>query len=86
LAYFLHNPRAADDAEGVARWRVMDEQVRNSVRETFVALKWLVANGYLEESSSPATGDIFQLNADHTEKARKFIAADPAQRPRRPAR
>ena len=49
LAYFLRNPDAADSAEGVARWRVMDEQVWTSVRETFAALRWLVAKGYLEE-------------------------------------
>jgi hypothetical protein len=86
LAYFLRNPRVADNAEGVARWRMMDERVRQSVRETFVAIKWLVANGYLEESSSPATGEIFYLNSDHAEEARNFVAADPPPRPRRTRR
>ena len=70
LAYFLRNPCAADSAEGVARWRVMDE-VRHSVRETFVALKWLVAKGYLQESSSRSSGTIFRLHADRSDEARK---------------
>jgi hypothetical protein len=72
LAYFLRNPDAADSAEGVARWRVMDEQVRNSVRETFVALKWLVAKGYLQESTSRSSGTIFRLHTDRSDEARKL--------------
>jgi hypothetical protein len=71
LAYFLRNPGAADSAEGVARWRVMDEQIGHSVRETFVALKWLVAKGYLLESSSRSSGTIFRLHVDRNDKARE---------------
>ena len=85
LAYFLRNPCAADSAEGVARWRVMDEQVRGSVRETFVALKWLVAKGYLQESSSRTSGSIFRLHADRCDEARKVaFGARPRSRRRKP--
>ena len=73
LAYFLRNPDAADSAEGVARWRVMDEQIRTSVRETFVALKWLVAKGYLQESASRSSGIIFRLHAARSGEARKLV-------------
>jgi hypothetical protein len=86
LAYFLRNPRAADSAEGVARWRVRDERVRHSVRETFVALKWLVAKGYLEETSSRAAGSIFQLNANRAGEARRLIDGDPKPKSRRAER
>jgi hypothetical protein len=73
LAYFLRNPRAADSAEGVARWRVMDEQIRTSVRETFAALQWLVAKGYLEESSSRSSETIFRLHAARSGEAHKLV-------------
>ena len=82
LAYFLRNPCAADSAEGVARWRVMDEKVRHSVRETFTALKWLVAKGYLQESSSRSSGTIFRLHADRSDEARK-VAFGARRRSRR---
>jgi hypothetical protein len=83
LAYFLRNPLAADSAEGVARWRVIDEQVRHSVRETFVALKWLVANGYLQESSSRSGATIFQLHVDHAAEARKLVLGGSRPKSRR---
>lgn len=85
LAYFLRNPDAADTAEGVARWRVMDEQIRYSVRETLVALKWLVAKGYLQESSSRSSGAIFRLRADRSDETRK-LAFGPRPRSRRQKR
>jgi hypothetical protein len=85
LAYFLRNPRAADSAEGVARWRVMDEKVRHSVRETFVALKWLVAKGYLQERCSRSSGTIFRLHTDRSDEARKLaFGARPRSRRRKP--
>jgi hypothetical protein len=84
LAYFLRNPDAADTAEGVARWRVMDEQIRHSVRETLVALKWLVAKGYLQESSSRSSGSIFRLRGDRSDERRKLaFGARPKSRRRK---
>ena len=34
LSYFLRNPQAADNLEGVARWRLLEQTVHRSVEET----------------------------------------------------
>ena len=83
LAYFVRNPRAADSAEGIARWRVMDEKVCRNVRETYAVLRWLVAHGYLEETSSRSAGAIFRLNEDRAAEARSFVEAAASPRRRR---
>ena len=80
LAYFVRNPGAADSAEGVARWRIMDERIRSSVQQTFAVLRWLVAEGYLDEISTRGAGSIFRLNTDRIDDARELVAGSPSRR------
>jgi len=84
LAYFVHNPGAADSAEGIARWRIMDEKIRSTVQETFAVLRWLVEEGYLDEISTRGAGSIFRLNTDRIDDARELIASSPLRRRRKP--
>jgi hypothetical protein len=74
LNYFLRNPEAADDLEGVARWRLLEEAVHRRVDETRQALAWLVDEGFLIETPTPQ-GPVFSLNARNREQAETLVSA-----------
>lgn len=73
LSYFLRHPAAADSLRGVARWRLMEEAVRQSLETTETALNWLITEGYLTEESRLGTGRIFQLNPERRKEAEEFL-------------
>ena len=73
LNYFLRHPRAADDLEGVARWRLMEERVRRTIQQADEAVQWLVTNGFLEEIVTPG-GRVFRLREDNRENAEHFLS------------
>ena len=74
LSYFLRNPNAADSLEGVAHWRLLEEQVHRSVQKTEVALEWLVAKEFLQEVQTSGSTRIFRLNPERGEDAIRFVA------------
>jgi len=74
LGYFLRNPHAADSLEGVARWRVRQEYIHNSVDEISEALDWLVGRGFLLEDSSRVAAPIYRLNVESTVEAARLLA------------
>ncbi|HUI43965.1 MAG TPA: hypothetical protein VL523_18535 [Terriglobia bacterium] len=74
LSYFLRNPQAADDLEGVARWRLLSQRVHRDVEETSRALDWLVQEGYLDRVSPTGSNAIFQLRSDQRAVAEAFLA------------
>jgi hypothetical protein len=80
LGYFLRNPKAVDNLEGVARWRLLDETVHQHVDKTSEALRWLVQRGLLREIPT-AVGPIFGLNPDKCVEAKQFLSAAEAARP-----
>ena len=84
LGYFLRHPEVADSLEGIARWRLMQESVRQSVERTSEALKWLIAEGYIREEGRVASGRIFQLNPARRDAAQAFVERV-RQRPLSPA-
>ena len=83
LGYFVRNPRAADTLEGVARWRLLEDQVSRTLQETDVALQWLVDQGFLEIVSTGSSGHIFRLNADRCADAARFLAEEREKRERK---
>lgn len=74
LDYFLRHPRAADDLEGVARWRLLSQAIHRGVEETGQALDWLVQQGYLDKVSHSGSGAIFHLRAGQRAEAEAFLA------------
>ena len=74
LSYFLRNPQAADDLEGVARWRLLNQTIHRGVEETSRALDWLVAQGYLDRESRTGSGAIFHLRPEQRAEAEAFMA------------
>lgn len=73
LEYFLHNPQAADDLEGVARWRLMSQTIHRGVEETSQALDYLVRKGLLTRVSMPGSA-FFRLQAEQRAGAEAFLA------------
>ena len=72
LRYFLRNPQAADNLEGVARWRLLEENVHQTLVETQSALERLVAEGYLQIVSVPGSELIYVLNTTRHREAAEF--------------
>ncbi len=75
LEYFLRNPQAADDLEGVARWRLMSQTIHRDVEETSQALDYLVQKGLLTRVSRPGSA-FFRMQAEQRAEAKAFLAAD----------
>jgi hypothetical protein len=72
LSYFLDNPQAADDLEGVARWRLLRQTIHRDVEETSQALDWLVQRGLL--TRVPTAGSaIFHLRTEQRAEAAAFV-------------
>jgi hypothetical protein len=77
LAYFVRHPHAADDLEGVARWRLLETAVRTRVQETHDALEWLVGRGFLDRVTTPGSTAVFRLNTAARDEIHAFLEADP---------
>jgi hypothetical protein len=74
LSYFLRNPHAADTLEGIARWRLLEEAVHQSVEETNKALSWLVLKGFLHEMPVAGRNHVFRLNPERRPSAEAWLA------------
>jgi hypothetical protein len=76
LEYFVRHPQAADDSEGVARWRLREGAVRSVIADTNCALAWLVTRGFLREQSVRGSDSIFSLNQENAAAAQRFLATE----------
>ena len=61
MRYFTEHPQAADSLEGVARWRLLQQRVEETVVETEAALEWLVARGVLQRVDIAAGQPLYRL-------------------------
>lgn len=77
LSYFLRNPEVADSLTELARWRLMEEQVRLSVENTQAALNWLVAQGYVQQEARVGTESLFRLNLARRQDAESLLNEEP---------
>lgn len=73
LSYYVKHPFAADTCEGLARWRLLEEYVEQTTRETEEALEWLVGHGFLSARTGPGNDRVFMLNADRRKDAETFV-------------
>jgi hypothetical protein len=73
LNYFSRHPRAADTLEGIARWRLMEEQVQRVMEDTREAIEWLISKGYLKEQERPYSGSIYSLNEGQAREIERFL-------------
>jgi len=82
LGYFLRNPQAADNLEGVARWRLLEGTSQRNVEEINQALGWLVEQGFLVEEPVTGSGAIFFLNREKATDATRLLTKGPKRRQR----
>jgi hypothetical protein len=73
LGYYVRHPQAADTAEGLVRWRLLEEWVERTLRETEDALNWLVAQGYLQQRTVAGRPPLFVLNSERQSEAEAFL-------------
>src|SRR5215467_11784011 len=74
LGYFVRSHRMADTLEGIARWRLLQERVQLSVRQTEAALGWLLEQGFIEEVFPESVGNsVFRLNRGRLSEAKRFL-------------
>ena len=64
MRYFLQNPEAADSLEGIARWRLLEMQVRDVVAETDAALALLVEQDLVEQVPIAGGPFLFRLKKE----------------------
>jgi hypothetical protein len=83
LTYFLRNADAADDIEGIVRFRLLDQGIERRVRDVSEALAWLVSSGLLDRTIRPGTGPIFSLNPTMRDQAERLVSAGRSARARR---
>ena len=74
LSYFLRNPKATDSLEGVAHWRLLEERVHRSLRQTELAVAWLVSHGFVQEIQTAGSARVFRLNEERADDAVRFLA------------
>lgn len=74
LRYFLRHPRAADDLEGIVRWRLRRLQIEDAVEESAAAIRWLVARGLLTARNRPGEEPLFALDEDKVDEAHRLLA------------
>lgn len=69
----MRNPQAADNLEGIVRWRLLGDVVHRKMVETRQALDWLIEEGLLLETSLPGIEPTFSLNPDMRDKAEQLL-------------
>jgi hypothetical protein len=74
LSYFVRNPRAADTLEGIARWRLLEEQLQTSLRQTDSAIRWLVEQRYLEVVQPVSSVRLYRLDPLRKKDALHFLS------------
>jgi hypothetical protein len=77
LGYFMRHPQAADDLEGIARWRLVEDAIQSRVEETHRALTWLVDHGYLVRTEGSGVSPVFSLNRNNLEAATALLKGAP---------
>jgi hypothetical protein len=84
LRYFLRNPHASDDVEGIAHWRLLDQVVRDAVEDTTRAVELLLARGFLTRVAIAGSRHLFSLNPEKRDAAERFLQGEASRRQERP--
>ncbi len=73
LRYFNRDRKAADTIEGVARWRLLDQEIHESLETVRRAMDWLVSRGFLVREASSFISPVYRLNAEGLEEIARFL-------------
>lgn len=77
LEYFLRNPQSADSLEGVAHWRLLEQDINRTLVGSQAALEFLVHEGFLRETPVPGAEPVYALNPDMRAEAEQFVNSEP---------
>lgn len=77
LQYYLRNPHAADTLEGIARWRLLEQTVHETVSEVQDSINWLVDRGLLVRTLRFSSPPLFELNLERIGDCRKYLEQAP---------
>ena len=80
LGYFVRNPQAADTLEGIARWRLLEEQLHHSLPQTYAAITWLVEQHYLQVVQPVSSVQLYRLDPQRQKDAVHFLARQKTQK------
>ena len=72
LRFFLESPGQVESFAGIARWRLLEEQVRRSVKRTEEALQWLVSQEFLLPDTV-GSRPVYRLNPNKIEEAKRLV-------------
>jgi hypothetical protein len=75
LKFFLQSPGQVESFVGIARWRLLEEEVRSSVKRTEEGLLWLVAKGFLTVATV-GSRPVYTLNPEKLEEAKQLVGAE----------
>lgn len=73
LSYLLEHPDAMDTLEGIVRWWLMEQNIRNQTARVRKALDDLVKSGFVFEQKIPHSGTGFRLNKERYEEILSFL-------------
>jgi hypothetical protein len=73
IRYYMRNPNAADTLEGLARWRLLEQTVHDTVSEVQEAVSWLVREGLLRKTLCFASPPLFELNRERIDDCKRYL-------------
>lgn len=62
LRYLMRHPHAQDTVEGIAHWWLLEEQIREGVRQVRAALEQLTSAGLISEIRRADSTIVYRLN------------------------
>ncbi len=80
MRFYLRNQHVAETLEGLARWRLQEEQVSRTVRDVQAALEGLVEAGYLL-AVSRGERTLFRINPARVEELSELLAEAGSESP-----
>jgi hypothetical protein len=76
MRYFVEHPHALDSLEGVARWRLLQQRIEDTVAETESALEWLVARGLVQRVDVSFGPPLFRVGEDSAADVERVLAEE----------
>jgi len=73
LSYLAENPEADDTPEGIARWWLLEREIRDQSAAVERALGELTAAGWLVEGRSAGSATRYRLNPARTDEVRSLL-------------
>ena len=74
--YFVDHPQASDDLEGIARWRLLQQQVTSQVEQVRRALELLVGLELISQQDTPTSGKRYSLNWAKFAESKTFLVSN----------